>query len=142
MSVHATDLIEALHRLQRRHGWVPAGELQRLAQQLQVPASRAFGVASFYHLFDLQPPPAHRLGVCLGTACWLRGGAALRRILAARLDGAPGWQLLELGCVGGCAGAPLLLCDGRPLLRVPLDDAAALQRWLDQHGLPSGAVGG
>jgi NADH:ubiquinone oxidoreductase subunit E len=110
-----TDLIELLHRLQRREGWLRPPALLELARQLGLPASHVQGVASFYHLFALQPPPAHRLGVCMGTACWVRGAEPLLHAAAAWLQSpeGQGWRLEPLGCGGACAMAPLLLCDGR-----------------------------
>ena len=122
-----TELIEALHRLQRRDGWLSPSARLDLAQQLALPASRVQGVATFYHLFELQPPPVHRIGVCLGTACWLRGGEPLLRLVAQHLETAaqPGWRLERLGCVGACAQAPLLLCDGRVVTSLPALGAEA-----------------
>jgi len=81
-----TELIEALHRLQRRDGWLSALARLDLARQLALPPSRVQGVATFYHLFELQPPPVHRIGVCLGTACWLRGAEQLLAVAAERLE--------------------------------------------------------
>lgn len=122
-----TELIEALHRLQRRDGWLSAPARLDLARQLALPPSRVQGVATFYHLFELQPPPVHRIGVCLGTACWLRGAEQLLAVAAERLEMAaqPGWRLERLGCVGACAQAPLLLCDGRVVTSLPAPGAEA-----------------
>ena len=75
-------LIELLHRVQLLYGYLPASSLHRVAQGLALPLSLVYGVASFYHLFHLSPPSAQRCGVCLGTACYVRGAAALVERLA------------------------------------------------------------
>ena len=139
----ADALIEVLHELQERHGYLPRPLLRQVARGLHLPLSRVYGVASFYHLFRLQPPSAHRCAVCLGTACFVRGGAelaaALARRLAARLDGpasAAGWSLQSVSCLGACGQAPVLVVDGALLTRLPLVDGTALAERLAAAGLP------
>ena len=107
----AEALIEILHALQQQQGWLSAPTLAAVARGLALPLSRVQGVASFYHLFALDPPPRHRIGVCLGTACFVRGAGALQQRLAPGL--APGVGLEPLSCVGACALAPVLLLDGQ-----------------------------
>ena len=104
-------LIEILHALQHQHGWLSPPALAAVARGLALPLSRVQGVASFYHLFALQPPPRHRIAVCLGTACFVRGASALQQRLVQDL--APEWQLEQLSCVGACAQGPVLLVDGQ-----------------------------
>ena len=104
-------LIEILHALQHRQGWLSPPTLAAVARGLALPLSRVQGVASFYHLFALQPPPRHRVGVCLGTACFVRGASALQQRLAQGL--APDVVLEQLSCVGACAQGPVLLVDGQ-----------------------------
>jgi bidirectional [NiFe] hydrogenase diaphorase subunit len=136
-------LIEVLHEVQLRHGYLPRPVLRQVACSLQLPLSRVFGVASFYHLFQLEAPSAHRCTVCLGTACFVRGGPELAAVLAhrlgARLDGpasAAGWSLQSVSCLGACGQAPVLVVDGALLTRLPLEDAAALAGRLAAMGVP------
>lgn len=107
----ADALIEILHVLQQQQGWLSAPLLAAVARGLGLPLSRVQGVASFYHLFALHPPAPRRLGVCLGTACFVRGATALQERLAQGL--APGLVLEPLSCVGACAQGPVLLVDGQ-----------------------------
>lgn len=129
----ADALIERLHALQQGPGYLPASVLAAVARELALPLSRVLGVASFYHLFALQPPPPHRCGVCLGTACQVRGAAVLVTALEQRLGaglgqgaGALGWALDEQSCVGACSFGPLLLVDGALATSLPVDDREAL----------------
>ena len=78
-------LIEVLHRLQAQDGCLPKESLRQVAQELGLPLGRVFGVASFYHLFRLEPPRAHRCAVCLGSACFVLGASSLSARLEARL---------------------------------------------------------
>ena len=82
-------LIEVLHRLQALDGYLAKASLRQVAEELGLPLSRVYGVASFYHLFRLEPPQGHRCAVCLGSACFVLG--AFR--LAARLEQRLGLRL-------------------------------------------------
>lgn len=114
-------LIEVLHQRQQQHGHLSRDTLAAVARQLQLPPAEVYGVASFYHLFRLQPPTPHRCGICFGTACVLRGAAALaaeqEQRLGVRRDDPVGdgvWSLETISCIGACALAPVLLIDGVP----------------------------
>ena len=69
-----SQLIAVLHRVQGQRGWLAAEQLDAVAQLLQVPAATVAGVASFYHFFRLQPRGRFMIDVCLGTACYVKGG--------------------------------------------------------------------
>lgn len=136
-------LIEVLHQVQELYGYLPKPALRQVAVGLQLPLSRVYGVASFYHLFRLQPPAEHRCAVCLGTACFVRGGGALALALQRRLglaldqsrpDGR--WSLEQVSCVGACGQAPVLLLDGCLLTAPSLEAADVLDGWLTERGLP------
>ncbi|MFM7677020.1 MAG: NAD(P)H-dependent oxidoreductase subunit E [Synechococcus sp.] len=115
-----------------------------MARTMRLPPSHVVGVASFYHLFRRQPAPPHRCAVCLGTACFVRGGQRLRQQLQQRLRHAgllgPGspWDLEESGCVGACGQAPVLVVDGTLAGPLPLEPGA-LAPALAALGLPGGA---
>ena len=121
-------LIEILHALQQQQGWLSAPTLAAVARGLALPLSRVQGVASFYHLFALNPPPRHRIGVCLGTACFVHGAHDLQPRLAQGLG--PGLALEPISCVGACALAPVLLLDGQ------IADLAAVKALAWTGGVP------
>ncbi|MEB3185184.1 MAG: NAD(P)H-dependent oxidoreductase subunit E [Cyanobacteriota bacterium] len=136
-------LIEVLHQVQELEGYLSAASLQQVARGLGLPLSRVQGVASFYHLFRLEPPTPHRCAVCLGTACFVKGAAdlakALERRLGVRLDDAAGngnWALRHVSCLGACGQAPVLVVDGAMDTRLPVDEPEALLQRFTAAGLP------
>lgn len=99
-------LIEILHAAQQINGCLSAPVLKEIARKLRLPPGRVFGVATFYHLFHFTPPAEHTASVCLGTACYVDGAAAL-----AALAEQNGWHVVAVRCAGSCGLAPLVTCD-------------------------------
>ncbi|EDY38448.1 NADH dehydrogenase (ubiquinone) flavoprotein 2, putative [Cyanobium sp. PCC 7001] len=145
----ADALIEVLHQVQELYGYLPPGALEQVARELKLPLARVHGVASFYHLFRLEAPTAHRCAVCLGTACFVKGGgelaARLEQRLGLQLDDPAGngnWALEHVSCLGACGQAPVLVVDGQMEPRLPMDDPAALDGRLAALGLTASAEAG
>ncbi|MGJ3249229.1 MAG: bidirectional hydrogenase complex protein HoxE [Elainellaceae cyanobacterium] len=112
-------LIEVLHKAQESFGYLEEDVLVYIARGLKLPLSRVYGVATFYHLFSLKPSGAHTCVVCLGTACYVKGGnqimAALEKDLGISVsettpDGA--LSLMAARCLGACGIAPAIVVDG------------------------------
>lgn len=111
----ADALIEVLHQVQELHGYLAPESLRDVATGMRLPLSRVHGVASFYHLFRLEPPTAHRCAVCLGTACYVKGGQQILDLLKKEFGLEPegitpdGKFSLEIvRCLGCCGLAPVL----------------------------------
>jgi bidirectional [NiFe] hydrogenase diaphorase subunit len=66
-------LIEVLHRAQELFGFLDHDLMRHIAHHLRLPPSRVFGVATFYHFFNLKPKGAHSCVICMGTACYVKG---------------------------------------------------------------------
>ena len=66
-------LIEVLHKAQELFGYLEDDLLLFVAYKLKLPASRVYGVATFYHFFTLKPQGRHTCVVCMGTACYVKG---------------------------------------------------------------------
>jgi bidirectional [NiFe] hydrogenase diaphorase subunit len=111
-------LIETLHTVQQNFGYISVPALHFVANSLRVPLSRAYGVATFYHLFRLTPPGKHTCLVCLGTTCHLKQGPQLLEAVEDVTHIHPGEttadgevSLLTARCVGACWLAPLTIYD-------------------------------
>ena len=113
-------LIESLHTVQEAFGFLDRESLEYVAGILRVPLSKVFGVATFYHYFNLKPPGRHSCVVCLGTACYIKGSAQIVQSIAEREAIEPGettpdgrFSLLTARCVGSCGLAPAVVFDGQ-----------------------------
>jgi bidirectional [NiFe] hydrogenase diaphorase subunit len=112
-------LIEVLHKAQELFGYLEDDLLLFIACKLKLPASRVYGVATFYHFFTLKPKGRHICIVCLGTACYVKGAD---RVLAAVEEKAKikagettpdnELSLLTARCIGACGIAPAVVYDG------------------------------
>jgi bidirectional [NiFe] hydrogenase diaphorase subunit len=112
-------LIEILHKAQESFGYLEPEVLEYVARQLKLPLSRVYGVATFYHLFSLKPSGAHSCVVCLGTACYVKGGGKIMTALEQELgikagETTPDDQisLMAARCLGACGIAPAIVFDG------------------------------
>lgn len=110
-------LIEILNRCQATVGYLKPTHLRQIARHLQLPDSRVWGTASFYHLFHFDPPPQHSCLICTGTACFVKGAGPL--LMQLKRDGVAqrlkreGIELGTVRCIGTCGGAPLAVIDGK-----------------------------
>lgn len=112
-------LIETLHSVQDAFGFLDEGSLRFVAASLDLPLSKVYGVATFYHLFALKPKGRHACVVCTGTACYIKGAGGIVERLQERYDINPGetteddrLSLLTARCVGACGLAPAIVIDG------------------------------
>jgi NADH-quinone oxidoreductase subunit F len=104
-------LLPALHALQERNGWISPGGMNYVCRRLDVPPADAYGVATFYALFSVEPRPARVLHVCEDLACKCNGSDELIAALEERawpegesLAGDAAW--FRSPCLGQCDRAP------------------------------------
>jgi bidirectional [NiFe] hydrogenase diaphorase subunit len=115
-------LIETLHSVQGAFGYLDTPALRFVAGSLDLPLSKVYGVATFYHLFMLEPKGRHACVVCTGTACYIKGASGLLDAVQRRCDVTSGGttedgrlSLLTARCVGACGLAPAVVVDGQVL---------------------------
>ncbi|MBZ0321380.1 MAG: bidirectional hydrogenase complex protein HoxE [Anaerolineae bacterium] len=123
-------LIETLHTVQESFGYLEDDALRYVAKSLHVPMSRVYGVATFYYFFSLKPAGEHRCVVCLGTACYIKGGKAILDTISEMAGIKPGQttpdgrlSLLTVRCVGSCGLAPAVVFDDEVKGRVTPPEA-------------------
>jgi bidirectional [NiFe] hydrogenase diaphorase subunit len=112
-------LIETLHSVQESFGYLDEPSMRFVAGSLDLPLSKVYGVATFYHLFMLKPKGRHACVVCTGTACYIKGAGALLEAVEERFGVSPGetteddrLSVLTARCVGACSLAPAVVVDG------------------------------
>ena len=137
-------LISVLQKIQNRFGYLSKESMDEVSELLQVPSARVTGVATFYHFFSFTPKGQHRVTVCMGTACFVRGaGKVLDRVkeLLAIEDGETTkdgkFSLESARCLGACALAPIMVVDGRVYGNVKAED---VQKILAEYGFSGGKV--
>jgi NADH:ubiquinone oxidoreductase subunit E len=113
-------IILILQDLQERFRWLSPETLEAAARELGVAPAHVFSVATFYKSFSLAPRGRHLCTVCMGTACHVRGGAAILEHFERKLGIRAGqtsadreYTLERVNCLGACALAPLAVVDGR-----------------------------
>ena len=112
------SLIQVLHLAQSIYGHLPM-ELQKfIAEKMNKPLSEVSGVVTFYSFFSIVPPGKHTIRVCLGTACYVRGGKKiverLEEILGVRVGETTKDRKFTFEvarCVGACGLAPVMTID-------------------------------
>ncbi len=119
------NLIMVLHKVQSVYRYIPRTIAFEVAERLGIPLAKIYGVVTFYHLFKLQQPGRHQIAVCMGTACYLKGGQDLiqefENLLGVGLNtvSADGeFSVESVRCVGCCGLAPVLTVDGETFGKV------------------------
>jgi len=119
-TAEASGIIPALQAVQARVGYLPPVAFARVARRFNIPESRVWGVATFYAQFHLKPQGRHRIKVCRGTACHVRGSADILAALEERFGVAPGettpdltFSLERVACFGSCALAPVVVVNDK-----------------------------
>ena len=110
-------VMTTLQRAQEAFGHVPLDVQTRIAEGLGVSLSEVYGVATFYSQFSLEPRGVNMIGVCLGTACYVKNAQAVLERVSLELDDlAPGkttadgeFTLRDTRCLGCCGLAPVMM---------------------------------
>jgi NADH:ubiquinone oxidoreductase subunit E len=112
------SLIPVLQKVQEVVGYLPVAVQERIAEGLGLPGHEVFGVTSFYSFFSMKPKGRHTIRVCMGTACYVRGGKEalerLERHLGIPVDSMTPdrrFSLEQVRCLGACGVAPVVVVD-------------------------------
>lgn len=115
-----SQLIDILHKAQDLYGYLNVPAMDEIANAMNIPTAHIWGVATFYHFFNLKPKGQHTISLCLGTACFVKGAAqvldAIKRELKVDVgdttqDGL--FTLSETRCLGTCGLAPVMMIDDK-----------------------------
>ncbi|HLH65662.1 MAG TPA: NAD(P)H-dependent oxidoreductase subunit E [Solirubrobacteraceae bacterium] len=128
------SLIPSLNDIQRRHGWLPREELERLARETHRPRYEIEGLVSFYPHFRTSPPPRVQIAVCHDLSCWLHGADEQIAALRERYGDDVEVEVREVSCLGRCDIAPAAAVDERPLAAAEVAQAVERERAEGHHG--------
>ena len=126
-----------LQAAQEIFGYLPEEVQIMIAEGLDIPLSEVYGVSTFYSLFTLNPKGKYQISVCLGTACYVKGGAEVLAAVEKKLGISPGgitpdgmFSLDACRCIGACGLAPVMMINEEVYGRLT---AAQVGPILDQY---------
>ncbi len=127
------NLIMVLHKVQQTYGYIPRDIAIETSELLKVPLAKIYGVVTFYNFFKLQKAGKYIIQVCLGTACYLRGGDDLIKEFERQLgvgvnattpDGL--FSIEAVRCLGCCGLAPVAVVNGDVHGKLETKDVAGI----------------
>lgn len=130
-------LIPVLHEAQEIYGYLPLEVQKMISEGLDIPLTEIYGVVTFYTQFSLNPKGKYKIGVCLGTACYVKGAGAIIDKIKEKIgidvgecseDGK--FSLEATRCIGACGLAPVVTVNEDVYGRLELDD---IERILDKY---------
>ena len=112
-------LIEVLHAAQETFGFLSDDTMAYIARQLKLPPSWVYGVATFYHFFNLKPQGEHSCTICMGTACFVKRAGDIVESMEKEFNVKAGETTADgklsvniARCLGNCGLAPMIILDG------------------------------
>jgi NADH-quinone oxidoreductase E subunit len=112
------NLIPVLHEIQEEIGYLPTEVQRYVSKKLGVAMSKIYGVISFYSFFTTEPKGEHTIGVCMGTACYVKGAEDILMRLQEELGIKTGqttkdnkFTMTMTRCLGTCSMAPVIMID-------------------------------
>lgn len=115
-----SHLITILHKAQELNGYLSKEIMDLIAEDMQIPTSVIWGVATFYHYFKLSPIGKYNISVCMGTACYVKGANEVLETIKEILDIKIGettedmlFSLQEARCIGACGLAPVVMINDK-----------------------------
>lgn len=111
-----SQLIAVLHKAQELYGYLSQKIMDEVSLTMNIPTAHIWGVATFYHYFNLTPKGKYTVSVCLGTACYVKGAEEILETLKQELKIGLGetsedklFSLQETRCLGACGLAPVMM---------------------------------
>ena len=122
------SLIQILHLVQGIYGYLPLEIQQFVAERMDIPLSEVYGVSTFYSFFSTTPRGEYTIRVCMGTACYVRGGMEILKRLSQTLGVEVGgttrdgkFTLEVMRCIGACGLAPAITVNDEVMRQVNPD---------------------
>ena len=136
-----SPLMLILSDVQKEYGYIPLEVQEIISGETKIPVSEIYGVVTFYNFFSLNPKGKYVIGVCIGTACYVKGGQHIEDKFQELLHVKPGettedglFTVDGLRCIGACALAPALSVNGKVYPKMTVDKVAAvIQEYRDKE---------
>jgi len=123
--VEPGGIIPLLEEAQDFLGYLPINIQKQISDKTNIPLSKIYGIVTFYSIFTMTPRGKHTIKVCLGTACYVRGGKKNAEIIEKEFRVKPGETTIDrrftyetVRCLGACGLAPVIVVDGEVYGRV------------------------
>lgn len=128
-----TPLMMILSDIQKEFGYIPLEVQELVSEEIGVPVAEIYGVVTFYSFFSLNPKGKYVIGVCLGTACYVKGAqqvidkfSEILKIKAGETTEDGLFTLEALRCIGACGIAPALTINGKVYPKVAVSDVPGI----------------
>jgi len=126
-------ILGILQDIQAEEKYLPKEALEYVSQKMNIPLVQVFRIATFYNALSLKPRGKHKIDVCLGTACHVRGGRRILEKLERELGIPVGettkdkkFTLESVRCIGCCSLGPVAVVDGKVFGRLGQDKVSGL----------------
>lgn len=128
-----SPLMMILSAIQKKYGYIPLEVQEIVSRKTGIPVAEIYGVVTFYSFFSLKPKGKYVLGICLGTACYVKNSQAIADKFSAVLGIAPGettedglFTIEAVRCIGACALAPAMTINGKVYPKVTPDQVGKI----------------
>ena len=128
-----TPLMMILSDIQHEYGYIPLDVQQIVSARTGISVAEIYGVVTFYSFFSLEPKGKYVVGVCMGTACYVKGAQQIIDKFSEILGIAPGettadgmFTIDALRCIGACGIAPAVTINGTVYPKVAVDKVATI----------------
>lgn len=125
----AGAVIPVLHKAQEIYGYLPIEVQTMIVEGLNVPLAEVYGIVTFYAQFSINPKGRYQIGVCLGTACYVKGSGEIlekvKEILGIDVGECTADGMFSIDatrCIGACGLAPVMTVNGDVYGRLVADD--------------------
>lgn len=129
----SSNLMVVMQKAQDIYGYLPYEVQIAIAEGMNVPFEKVYGVATFYAQFALSPKGKYNISVCLGTACYVKGSGDIFQRLQDKLGIGPEecttdgkFSLTAARCVGACGLAPVMMVNEDVYGRITVDDVEGI----------------
>ena len=128
-----SQLMHVMQEAQGIYGYLPREVQVMIAEGMDVPLEKVYGIATFYAQFSLSPKGEYDISVCLGTACYVKGAQQITDKISEILGIEPGectadgkFSLEECRCIGACGLAPVFTINGEVYGKITADDVPGI----------------